>query len=103
MVMLMLFVAFWDIFDTFLPFEMKLFKIKIAPLILAFGMAVITANLGIISSIIAVSAGLTSLFGAYTVFVSMSLAFLLFAIVTFAGGFLNRQNSYITRRNKKAY
>lgn len=81
MVWLILFVAFGDIFGTFMPFTHKF-----VAWFLGFGMAVITANFGVITKVIAWGATITSVFGAFSIFVAMIIAFVFFIIVTVAGG-----------------
>lgn len=80
MVWLILFVAFSDIFGTFLPFGKKY---PIIPWAIGFGMAVIVANFGFISTLVAWMAAITGGFGAFSVFASMIIAFITFFLITF--------------------
>ncbi len=80
MVWLILFVAFSDIFGSFMPFTNKF-----VPWVIGFGMAVIVANFGTIPTIIGWMAAITAGLGAASVFVSMGIAFVFFAIATFFG------------------
>lgn len=86
MIWLILFVAFSDIFGTFLPLTNKY-----VPWAIGFGMAVIVANFGIIPAIIAWMAAITATLGAASVFVAMLIAFGGFVVVTFFGARLKTQ------------
>jgi len=80
MIWLILFVAFSDIFGTFMPFTNKY-----VPWIVGFGMAVVVANFGFIPTLIGWMAAITAGFGAAAVFVSMGIAFVFFVLATFFG------------------
>jgi len=83
MIWLILFVAFSDIFGTFLPFTNKY-----VPWFVGFGMAVIVANFGFIPKLIGWGAAITAGFGAAAIFVAMFVAFAGFVAVTFFGNWL---------------
>ena len=80
---LMLFVAFRDIFSTFLPFSNKA-----VPWILGLGLAVIFANFGFIPPLISWTARVTAVFGAAAVFIGMIAAFAGFIGTAVAGNWL---------------
>ena len=83
MIWLILFVAFSDIFGTFMPFTNRY-----VPWFVGFGMAVIVANFGFIPTIIGWMAAVTAAVGAGAIFLSMLIAFGFFVLVTWLGNTL---------------
>jgi hypothetical protein len=82
MVWMILFFSFYYVFKNFL---FIVGKSTLISLFVAFGLAVIAANLGVITSIVGGLAALLAIFGAASVFVAMGVAFVFFVWMTLVG------------------
>jgi len=99
MVWLILFFSFSYVFGTFL---FKDEKYRAVPWFVGFGMAVIAANFGIITRIIAWMAAGLSVFGSFSVFAAMGVAFVAFFLVTFFNSLFKIRQAKQEARSAKA-